>query len=151
MKLYQGTIMPSRDYLIRQIEEMGFFLAVLLRRILKQREENQQEQMEAIVREALIQEVKLDIDQVIVFENSEFLTLVKKCFTSEDQLEKLADILMTLGQEIEHSFSLTKAAYLQKSLFLFIHLQETSSNFSFERKVKIQELQELIFRVGLND
>lgn len=143
--------MPSRDYLIRQFEEMGYFLAVLLRRILKQKEENQQEQMEAVVREALIQELKLDIDQVIVLENIEFLDLVKEYFTSEDQLEKLADILMTLGQEIEHSFTLTKAAYLQKSLFLFTRIQETSSNFSFERKVKIQELQELILRVGLSD
>lgn len=48
--------MPSRDYLIRQIEEMGIFLAILLRRILKMEEENRQEQMETAVREELIQE-----------------------------------------------------------------------------------------------
>ena len=143
--------MPSRDYLIRQIEEMGYFLALLLNRILKRKAENQEEQMETDVREALIQKMELDIDQVIIFENEEFYTLIKKYFTSEGQLEKLADILKTLGQEIEHSFTLTRAAYLQKSLFLFRRLQVTTSNFSMERQMKIQELEELITRVGIND
>lgn len=143
--------MPSRDYLIRQIEEMGLFLSILLRRILKMKEENQQEQMESAVHEALVQELKLDIDQIIILENDEFLALMKEHFTSDDQLEKLADIFKVLGQEIEISFTLSKANYLRKSLFLYTYLQNSSTNFSFERKVKIQELQELIVRLGLND
>lgn len=141
--------MASRDYLIRQFEEMGFFLASLLRRILKMKEENQQEQMSSAVREELIQELKLDIDQVIMLENQDFLSLVKENFTSEDQLEKLADILKVLGQDIEHSFTVTKVNYLRKSLFLFSYLQEKSINFSFERRVKILELQEIIRLRGL--
>jgi len=136
--------MPSRDYLIRQFEEMGFFLASLIQRILKMKEENQQEQMESAVREELIQELKLDIEQIIMLENEEFLSIIKITFTSDDQLEKLADILKILGQEIGHSFTLTKANYLRKSMFLFEHLQDSSSNFSYERKVKIQELQDII-------
>lgn len=141
--------MPSRDYLIRQIEEVGIFLTILLRRILKMKEENQQEQMESVVKEALTQEIKLDIDQVIVLENQDFLTVAKQYFTSDDQLEKLADILKVLGQDIEKSFTLTKVNYLQKSLFLYSYLQESSTNFSFERKMKIEELQEILRINGL--
>lgn len=136
--------MASRDYLIRQFEEMGFFLASLLRRILKMKEDNQQEQMESAAREELIQELKLDIEQIVMLENEEFLSLIKTTFTSDDQLEKLADILKLLGQEVGHSFTLTKANYLRKSMFLFEHLQDSSVNFSYERKVKIQELQEIM-------
>jgi len=143
--------MASRDYLIRQFEEMGLFLAILLRRIFKMKEENQQEQMASAVREELIQQLKLDIDQVIMLENEEFLMLIKTYFTSNDQLEKLADILKVLGQNSGQSLSLTHANYLRKSLFLFAHLQETSSSFSFERREKILELQELLLRKGLND
>ncbi len=73
--------MASRDYLIRQIEEMGLFLAILLRRILKMKEENQLEQLETVVREELLQELKLDIDQVIVLENEDFLNAIKKHLT----------------------------------------------------------------------
>ena len=143
--------MASRDYLIRQIEEMGLFLAILLRRILKMKEENQQAAIEFVVKEALLQELKLDIDQVVVLENADFLVVAKQYFTSEDQLEKLADILKVLGQDIGSSLSLTKINYLLKSLFLFTHLQETSSVFSYERRTKIMELQELLLQKGAID
>jgi len=141
--------MPSRDYLIRQFEEMGLFLSILLRRILKMKEENQQEQVASVVREELIQELKLDIDQVIMFDNKEFMGLIKTHFTSEDQLEKLADILNVLGREAASSLTVTKANYLRKAMFLFCHLQDNSSVFSYERRLKILELQEILLREGL--
>lgn len=143
--------MASRDYLIRQIEEMGLFLSILLHRVLKMKEENQQEQMESAVQEALFQELNVDIDQIIVLKDEAFLTLIKEKLTSDDQLEKLADILKVLGQEIEHSFSLTKANYLKKALFIFTYLQNSSPNFSYERRIKIKEIQELITRKELGN
>ncbi len=136
--------MASRDYLIRQLEEMGFFLSTLLRRIMKMKEENKQDQMESAVREELSNELKLDLDQIIVLENEEFLSLVKTQFTSDNQLEKLADILFLLGKDIQISFTISRANYLRKALFLFVRMQETSSDFSYERKVKIEEILEII-------
>jgi hypothetical protein len=141
--------MPSRDYLIRQFEEMGYFLASLLRRILKMKEENQQQLMESAVKEELLQELKLDINQIIILENQDFLRLIQTTFTSEDQLDKLADILKTLGQEIEFSFTINKANYLRKALFIYQNLQENSSVFSYDRRNKIQEIQEILLRNGL--
>lgn len=142
--------MASRDYLIRQFEEMGIFLATLLRRILKMKEDrSQQEVIFSVVRESLLTEANLDIDQVIILDENEFLDLVKEHFTSDDQLEKLADILKVMGQEVEHSFSMTKANYILKSVFLYKYLQEKSTSYSFERRTKILELEELIHRTGL--
>ncbi len=142
--------MASRDYLIRQFEEMGIFLATLLRRILKMKEDrSQQEVIFSVVRESLLKEANLDIDQVIILDENEFLDLVKEHFTSDDQLEKLADILKVVGQEVEHSFSMTKANYILKSVFLYKYLQEKSTSYSFELRTKILELEELIHRTGL--
>jgi hypothetical protein len=142
--------MASRDYLIRQFEEMGIFLATLLRRILKMKDDgSQQEVIFAVVRESLFKEANLDIDQVIILDENEFLDLLKEHFTSDDQLEKLADILKVMGQEVEHSFSMTKANYILKSVFLYKYLQEKSTSYSFERRTKILELEELIHRTGL--
>ena len=141
--------MASRDYLIRQIEEMGIFLAILLRRILKMKDEDQQTSVEFVVKEALLQELKLNIDQVVVLENSDFLAVAKQYFSSDDQLEKLADILKVLGQDIGPSLSLTKSNFLLKAMFLFTYLQETSTAFSYERRTKIMELQEIIRTHGL--
>jgi len=141
--------MPSRDYLIRQFEEMGYFLASLISRILKMKEENQQEQMETAVREELIQELKLDIEQIVMLENEEFFSLIQKTFTTDDQLEKLAEIFKLLGQEIGHHFTMTKSNYLRKSLYIFEYLQNSSTNFSFERDVNIEELHEIIRIQGI--
>lgn len=136
--------MASRDYLIRQIEEMGLFLAILIRRILKMKDENQQEQMESVVREALVQEMKLDIDQVIILSDFDFLAIAKQHFTSDDQLEKLADLLKIVGAERPPSHPLFRENYLRKSLFLYTHLQESSHNFSFERREKMLEIQHIL-------
>ena len=141
--------MASRDYLIRQIEEMGLFLAILFRRILKMKEEKQQDQIGSVVRETLMEEMKLDIDQVVVLENEDFLAVIKEHLTSENQMDQLANILMELGQDINQSFSPTKEACLRKSLFLFSWLQESTTNFSYERKIKIQEILECLRISGL--
>jgi len=141
--------MPSRDFLIRQIEEMGIFLALLLRRILKLKEDRQGTQMESVVKDTLKKELELDVDEIVMLENFEFLEIAQKHFTSDGQLEKLAEILNVLGSEIESSFTLTRANYLRKSLLLFVRLQESSSDFSFERKMKIEELQEILRIHGL--
>lgn len=141
--------MASRDYLIRQVEEMGIFLAILLRRILKLKEENQQDMMETAVKESLMNELKLDVEQAVVLNDSDFLDVVKEHFKSESQIEKFAEILMTLGKEIVSAFSLTRANYLLKAWLLFNYLQNTTTSFSYERRNKILEIEELLREKGL--
>ena len=113
------------------------------------KEEKQQEQSGAVVREAIMQEMNLDIEQVVVLENEDFLSVVREHFTSENQLDQLADILKELGQDINQSFSPTKEAYLRKSLLLFSWLQESTTNFSYERKIKIEEILDKLRISGL--
>lgn len=141
--------MASRDYLIRQVEEMGIFLAMLLRRILKMKEEKQQDFIAMVVKEELLKETNLDLDQLVVLSDDDFLEVMCSKFTSDDQLEKLADILRVMGLEIEHSFTVTRANFALKSLSLFKYLQEKSANYSYERRTKIIELEELARRAGL--
>jgi glycyl-tRNA synthetase alpha subunit len=141
--------MASRDYLIRQVEEMGIFLALLLRRILKMKEEDQQDQMESAVKESLFQELKNDVDKIVMLQDVDFMAVAKEHFTNENQLEKFADILMVLGKEIVSTFSLTKANYLLKALLLFNYLQNTTTSFSYERRNKIREIEELAREKGL--
>ena len=143
--------MASRDYLIRQVEEMGIFLAMLLRRVLKMKEEKQQDLISLAVREELLRETNLDLDQLVVLSDDDFLEVMGSKFTSDDQLEKLADILRVLGLEIEHAFTISRANYILKSLVLYKFLQEKSTDFSFERRNKILELEELANRTGLLD
>ena len=113
------------------------------------KEEKQQDQSGAVVREAIMQEMEIDIEQVVVLEDEDFLSVIREHFTSENQLDQLADILKELGQDINQSFSPTKEAYLRKSLLLFSWLQESTTNYSYERKMKIQQILECLRICGL--
>ena len=143
--------MASRDYLIRQVEEMGLFLAILLKRILKLKEEKQQDQIHAVVVEALLNETGLDIEQTVVLDDADFLEVIKSHFTSEDQQNKLAGILKILGQDIEQAFTLTKLNYLRKSLLLYATLQQNSSIYSYERRACMLEIQKLLLLYDLQE
>ena len=141
--------MASRDYLIRQIEEMGLFLSSLLRKVLKLKDDKQPDQIESVVKESLFQELKFDIDQVVMLGDDDFLAIVSKTLTKDDQIEQLADIMRLMGEDIGQSYSLSKAGYLRKALFLYMTIQNRSTDFSFDRKMKIDQLQEQLRVNGL--
>ena len=59
-------------------------------------------------------------------------------------LEALAELLLVTGKSIHSFLSPVRLNYLQKSLLLYTYLQETSTNFSFDRKDKILEIQQIL-------
>jgi hypothetical protein len=134
--------MPSKDYLIRQIEELGIFLGILLRKLMKMKEENQSDQIESLVFNALKGELNIDLSQLVSLENENFLDELTRHFRTNDQLEKIAAILKAMGEGNVSSFTLTKINYLQKSFILYNYLQETSSDFSMERQNQILQIND---------
>ena len=136
--------MSQRDYLMQQIEEMGYFLASLIRRVLKLKDEKQEDKITGTLHDAIQEKLSFSIDQAIAIGNEEFMDLMKTHFTTESQLEKMAELLMLTGKSIRPSLSPERLNYLEKSLSLYTHLQETSSSFSFERRDKILEIDYLL-------
>ena len=136
--------MPQRDYLMQQLEEMGYFLASLLRRLMKMKDENQENELTNALRESIQEKFSFSIDEVIAIENTDFLELIKEHFTTEGHLEKMAELMMLAGKSIKPSLSIKRLNYLEKALFLYNHVQETSINFSLEREDKILEIQQLL-------
>lgn len=136
--------MPQRDYLMQQLEEMGYFLASLIRRILKLKEENQEQETTAVLHDSIQEQLSFSIDEAIFMENDAFLALMKEYFTSESNMEKMAELLMLTGKSIHSAVSPQKLGYLEKSLFLYEHLQGTSTSYSFERADKILEIKHLL-------
>jgi hypothetical protein len=64
-------------------------------------------------------------------------------FTTEEHLEKMAELLLLTGKSI-HPLSLNRINYLEKSYYLYSWLQDTSINYSFERRDKLLEIQQLL-------
>lgn len=136
--------MPQRDYLMQQLEEMGYFLASLLRRLLKLKDENQENEVTSALHDSIQEKFSFSIDEAVTIGNADFLKLMKEHFTTEGHLEKMAELMMLAGKSIKPSLSIERLNYLEKALFLYNHLQETSINFSFERKDKILEIQQIL-------
>ena len=136
--------MPQRDYLMQQMEEMGYFLASLIRRILKLKDDKQEDETTGVLHDSIQEKLSFSIDEAISIENDGFLELIKTHLTTENHLEKMAELLMLTGKSIRPSLTPERLNYLEKSLFLYTHLQETSMNYSFERRDKILEIQQIL-------
>lgn len=136
--------MAQRDYLMQQLEEMGYFLSGLLRRFLKLKEENREEEITSVLHDSIQEKLSFSIDEAIALKDDDFLKLIKEQVKPENHLETMAELLLVTGKSIHSFVSPVRLNYLQKSLLLYTHLQDTSSNFSFERKDKILEIQQII-------
>lgn len=135
--------MPQRDYLMQQLEEMGYFLASLIRKVLKLKDEKQEEQITGMLHELIQERLSFSIDDALTIDNEGFVDLMKEHFKTEEHLEKMAELLMITGKSI-HPLSLNRINYLEKSLCLYNYLQETSINYSFERRDRIVEIHQLL-------
>lgn len=135
--------MPQRDYLMQQLEEMGYFLASLLRKVLKLKDDKQEDQITGMLHDMIQEKLSFNIDDALTIDNEAFANLMKEHFKTETQLETMAELLMITGKSI-HPLSLNRINYLEKSLFLYAYLQETSINYSFERRDRIVEIQQLL-------
>lgn len=136
--------MAQRDYLMQQLEEMGYFLSGLLRRFLKLKEENREEEITSVLHDSIQEKLSFSIDEAIVLKDDDFLKLIKEQIKPENHLEIMAELLLVTGKSIHSFVSPVRLSYLQKSLLLYTHLQETSTNFSFDRKDKILEIQQIL-------
>ena len=135
--------MPQRDYLMQQLEEMGYFLASLIRRVMKLKEESREEDITEMLHDLIQEKLSFSLEEALIIDNQGFIDLMKEHFRTEDHLEQMADLLMLTGKSI-HPLSLQRLLYLEKALSLYTHLQETSINFSFSRKDKMIEIQQLL-------
>lgn len=135
--------MPQRDYLMQQLEEMGYFLASLIRRVMKLKEESREEDITEMLHDLIQEKLSFSLEEALIIDNQGFIDLMKEHYRTEDHLEQMADLLMLTGKSI-HPLSLQRLLYLEKALSLYTHLQETSINFSFSRKDKMIEIQQLL-------
>lgn len=134
--------MPQRDYLMQQLEEMGYFLASLIRRVMKLKDDKKEDQITGALHDMIQEKLSFSIDDALTIDNEDFVSLMKEHFKTEDQLEKMAELLLLTGKSI-HPLSLNRLNYLEKSLYLYTYLQETSINYSFERRDRIVEINQL--------
>ena len=72
--------MPQRDYLMQQLEEMGYFLASLLRKILKLKDDKQEDQITGMLHDMIQEKLSFSLDDALTIDNEGFVNLMKEHF-----------------------------------------------------------------------
>ena len=125
-----------KDFLGKQIEQLAQALAKMIADMLLLKNQGNANGID-LINESLQSELDFNLDAIVAASETEFLeTLLKKENCNNDNLEKLADLLMIIADGNES----VKENLLKKSLHLYRYIDDTGKIFSMERKLKIDTI-----------
>ncbi len=130
--------MEQRDYLMRQVEQLGYVLGKMLSKLLFLKDNGTLSM--GIVNQVFTGELDFDIDQLITIEEDNLIDVLKneKQFDARN-LEKLADIFLFLAENVNSN---NCDQLYRKSLMIYQYLEELDGTYSFDRNSKIDTIKE---------
>ncbi len=138
--------MEQRDYLMRQIEQLGEVLAVMLGRLLGIKQKGDASLGLEELRQIYKSELDLDVEELIKIPKEEIVeSFLKKNKLMVQHLEKIAELLQVTGENLI-SYDRVKDGnnILGKSLYILEYLQTTSKVYSMNRVMKIENLKQML-------
>lgn len=136
--------MEQEDYLKRQIDQFGQVLGKILADLTGLKTTGLiSEGIEAVDKE-LKKELGLNIDDLCSIPINNFINMLKEGNKlSNDNFEKLADILLLLAGEPDPSKTDNdkKNKLYERSLAIYEHLDRTTTTYSFDRHSKIERIK----------
>jgi hypothetical protein len=135
--------MEQRDYLMRQIEQLGQVLARMLARLLNMKQVSPAGLSIDEIRRIYGDELDLTLDLVLQTPKEELIGLLASRIKFIDHhLERMAEILAETADLLESSGETGHARDLRKkSILILEHLQATTGAYSMERAMKISRLR----------
>jgi len=135
--------MEQKDYLMRQIEQAGRVLGKVLADLTGMKNQGKLQEGIGQTEQTLQSELGLSIEELIGIPVDQLInSLLEKEHMFQENFEKLADLLVELGDGYEQQNYLEKSRDLyQRALVLYEHVDEAGSAFSFNRHSKIQRLK----------
>lgn len=138
--------MEQRDWLQRQIDQLGIFLASLITGLNELRSRKKAFDATEIVYRALKDEINLDLDEIIGLDSEEVIPFLQNRKFNNNSLNQLAEILLFIADEARAKETELKGSrrYYEKSLVIYEFLTKTDSTFSLERSSKIKRIMNLL-------
>lgn len=143
-KVHNTPLMQQEDWLIRQINQLGRVLGKILADLLGLKTKGQVGEGIEAAEQALKSELDLDINELAAMPADRFIiTLREGNQFSDENLEMLADILLTIADELNQidTDNEKKKKLYEKALIIYEHLDKTGSTYSFERHNKIEKIK----------
>lgn len=134
--------MKQDDYFLKQIDILGRVLGKIITDLLQLKSKGQIMDGIEVTSEALKSELDLDINDLLLIPTEKLIdVLQKKNKLNLDHFEKLAEILLLIGDEHKDE---KKVQFLQRSLILFNFINNNSSTFSMDRMSKIERIKAVL-------
>ena len=135
--------MIQRDFIKRQLEELGRALGKIISDILKLKDLGKVNEGIMMANETLENTFELDIENIFAHPLDNFVeTLTKEKKYSSVHLNYLGDLLYATAELFEEKGEVEKAKILyQKVLAIFIHVNETEKTFSLARNNKMETIR----------
>lgn len=136
--------MEQRDYLMRQVEQLGYVLGKMLSKLLFLKE-NGTVSTETVY-QVFKEELDFDINELIDIEKDKLIdTLRNDPRLRTVNLEKLADIFLFVA---ENTNSNKRDQLFRKSLMIYQYMEGQDNTYSYSRNLKIAKINErLIERI----
>lgn len=133
----------QKDYLMRQVEELGQVLAKIISSILSLKNAGNITNTYVTIQESFSKELDIDLEKMILLSEQDFIKFISDTFFDNPKiLEILANILY---EAAEHSAnSVEKKNCAEKSLVLFERSAGKEKTFSFSHQTKINSIKNLI-------
>ena len=138
--------MEQRDYMMRQIEQLGQVLARMLARLLNIKQVQDAGLSLDEIKQIYSDELDLTLDLVLQTPGDKLIELLTSDLKFIDQhLEKMAEILSETSDILDKTTDNEASVELrEKSIIILEHLQDSTGNYSMERINRITELKKLI-------
>jgi hypothetical protein len=138
--------MEQRDYLMRQIEQLGEVLAVMLARLLGIKQKSDASLGLEELRQTYKSELDLDVEELIRIPKEEIIeSFLKKNKLMEHHLETIAELLQVTGENLIRYDRVEEGNHvLGQSLYILEYLQTTGKIYSINRVMKIEYLKRML-------
>lgn len=135
--------MYSRDYFKKQIDELGRVLTSLLSDLFKLKNAGNTSAGIEATNEVLQNELAIDLPQLLSIPDDTFIEELKKKQITDDNLNRLAEILLVLAEDVNERDTDSKVLLYKKCLLLLEHVQQSDSTYSMERHEKIERVKKI--------
>lgn len=133
--------MEQRDYLEKQIEQLGKVLGELFVKITGLGSQGKSSEGLELVDAVLNENLDLNIQELLDMPEKDFiLTLEKIHLLNNTNLEMLADIFVDLAQKD----ALREQNLLARALLIYEYLEKSNRTFSFTRNQKIEKVKQVL-------
>lgn len=132
--------MPKEDYLLKYLEKLSRVIAAML----GFREKGLPEDAIRLADESYKELLDFSVEELVIMPMDKFIEIIRGIGYSSTYLNALAQFARETANSFEDQNDKSKAqSFYQKSLHLYLLLNEKDKTFSFEREMIIAELKEI--------